>query len=364
MRIAYVVTRADAVGGASIHVRDMARAMREFGHEAMVLVGGEGPVTADLAAAGVPYQPLRFLLRSVHPSRDLRAVGELRTAVRSFRPDLISLHTAKAGWVGRIAATSLGIPALYTPHGWPFGERFGPISRFGFGLLEKSISRHAAAIVCVCQYEKSLAVRQGMTDHGRLRVIHNGVQDVATSLLADPAASPVRLVSVARLEAPKDHRTLLRALSLLQQEQWTLDLVGDGPLEGELKSLTRELGLSERVNFLGYQRDPAGRLACGHVFVLATRSEAFPRSVLEAMRAGLPVVASRVGGIPEAVSQGVEGLLVPPGEIEDLAAALRRLLRAPALRRELGARARRAYESRFRFERMAETTLALYREFA
>jgi glycosyltransferase involved in cell wall biosynthesis len=363
VRIAYVITRADAVGGASIHVRDMARFMREHGHEVMVLVGGVGPVTAQLAAAAVPFLSLRYLLRSVHPFRDLRAVGELQSALRSFRPDLLSLHTAKAGYIGRIAAGGLGIPALYTPHGWPFGERFGPLSRLGFGLLEKAISRHAAAIVCVCRYEKDLALRQGIADGGRLRVIHNGVHDVAPELLARPDAAPARIVSVARLESPKDHRTLLRALALLKSMDWTLDLVGDGPLEEDLTLFARELDLGDRVHFAGYQSDPAKALSRAQVFALATRSEAFPRGILEAMRAGLPVVASQVGGIPEAVSESTGGLLVSPGKPDKLASALGRLLTDAGLRRELGARARRTYESRFRFERMAAETLEVYRQF-
>ena len=125
VRILYVVTRADAVGGASIHVRDMAREMIVRGHAVIVLTGGEGPVTDLLQAAGVPYRPLRSLRRSIHPIRDLLAARELAAAVREFEPDLISVHTAKAGWIGRAVAARLGIPAIYTPHGWSIGDRTG-----------------------------------------------------------------------------------------------------------------------------------------------------------------------------------------------------------------------------------------------
>src|SRR5207302_3734745 len=124
MRIAYVITRADAVGGATIHVRDLARAMRDRGHEALVLVGGRGPVTGQLEAAGVNFRSLRHLRRAINPLRDVLAYREMIAALREFRPHLVSAHTAKAGWIGRAAAARLGIPAVYTPHGWPVAGRF------------------------------------------------------------------------------------------------------------------------------------------------------------------------------------------------------------------------------------------------
>ena len=364
MRIAYVITRADAVGGASVHVRDMARAMLTRGHEVVVFLGGEGPVTEQLASAGVPIRSLRFLLRAIHPVRDLRAVAELAQAAREFKPDLLSLHTAKAGWIGRVVAARLGIPALYTPHGWPFGNRFSPLARFAFRFVERAASKGAAAVVCVCEHEKQLAVRLRVSDAAHLRVIHNGVHDVPPEMLAKPAASPVRIVSVARFAAPKDHDTLLHAMALIRDEPWELDLVGEGPGEPRARSLARTLAIGDRVRFLGYQPEPAAVLARAQIFVLSTRSESFPRSVLEAMRAGLPVVASRVGGVPEAVTDEIHGLLVQPGDPAPLADALSRLLRDYKLRQQLGLEARRCYETRFRFERMAEETVAVYSTFA
>jgi glycosyltransferase involved in cell wall biosynthesis len=364
VRIGYVITRADAVGGASVHVRDMARFMIERGHHAMVFVGGAGPVTEQLAAAGVPFHSLRFLLRSIHPVRDLRAVSELADAIRGFQPDILSLHTAKAGWVGRIIASHMRLPALYTPHGWAFGDRFPLVSRSVFRTIEKAVSRHAAAILCVCEHEKDLAVRLGVAEPGHLRVVHNGVHDIAANFLADPEQDPVRIVSVARFQAPKDHATLLFALAMIRDRPWELDLVGDGPEEGALRRLASRVGIADRIQFLGYRPNPAAELGRAQIFALATRSEGFPRSVLEAMRAGLPVVCSRVGGVPEAITDSVDGLLVPHGDPGALAAALAQLLEDRDLRLQIGLQARRTYEARFRFERMAEELLSVYNEFS
>ena len=360
MRILYVVTRADSVGGASIHVRDIARGMIERGHEALVMTGGEGPVTDQLKAAGVPFHPLLFLRRAVHPIRDVRAVVELAAAVREFGPDLISLHTAKAGWIGRAVASSLKIPAIYTPHGWAVGDRISLLAGRVFGWAERMASRWASAIICVCQYERELALRRRIARQEQLRVVYNGVRDIPSELRARPATNLPRIVSVARLNSPKDHATLLRALAAIRSQPWELHLVGDGPLEGKLRCLAAGLGITECVRFLGYLTDPARTLARAQIFALSSRSEGFPRSVLEAMRAGLPVVASAVGGVPEAVTEGHNGLLVPPGEPAALSAAIGALLSSPELRTRMGLEARRTYESRFRFERMADETEAVY----
>ena len=362
MRIVYVVTRADAVGGATIHVRDLARAMRERGHDASVLVGGCGPVTEELSEAGIPFRSLQFLQRSLHPLRDLRALAEMTAALRELRPDLVSTHTAKAGWIGRAACARLGLPVIYTPHGWSIENRISPRLGPAFTRAERWAARWTSAIVCVCEYEKRLALRKAITSEEKLHVVHNGVRDIPASLRARPEtdAGQVRIVSTARFESPKDHATLLHALAALRERPWVLDLIGDGPLEPAIRLLADALGIADRVRFLGYQREPARVLAGAQLFVLSSRSEAFPRSVLEAMRAGLPVVASDVGGVREAVTDGIEGLLVPPRSPGALSAALESLIAGAARRRGLGAAARAAFESRYHLDRMIEKTTGVY----
>jgi glycosyltransferase involved in cell wall biosynthesis len=360
VRIAYVITRADAVGGASIHVRDLARAMIERGHEAVVLVGGAGPVTDQLAAAGVPFRSLRFLARPVHPLRDARAFLELVSELSRTGPDLVSTHTAKAGWIGRAAAARLGLPALFTPHGWAFGGRMGR-GGMPFALAERAAARWTAGIVCVCEYERELALKERIAGPDRLFVVYNGVSDVPESLRARPGEpGTVRIVSVARLERPKDHPTLLRALAALAAADWELELVGDGPLEPAARVLCSDLGIAGRVRFRGYDADPSAALARAQVFVLSSRSEGFPRSVLEAMRAGLPVIASDVGGVREAVCEGITGRLVPTGDVEALSTALAALISSPQERQRLGAAARHTYENRFRLDRVVGETILLY----
>ncbi len=359
MRIAYVITRGDTVGGATIHVRDLARALLDRGHQPLILAGGSGRATDQFAAAGVPFRSLRHLRRAVNPPRDLLALAELTTALRDFAPDLVSTHTAKAGWLGRAAAHRLGLPALYTPHGWPVAGRFSSVPGRLFTLAERAAARWSDAVVCVCEAEKQVALERCIAPPERLFVIHNGVRDIPPELLACPEREPARLCVVARFERPKDFPTLLRALALLDGG-WTLDLAGEGSLEPEIRRLAAALGIGGRVRFLGYLPDPAALLAQSQIFVLASHSEAFPRTILEAMRAGLPVAATDVGGVGEAVRHRETGLLVPPQNPAALAAALAELRAAPALRRRLADGARARFEECFRLDRTVSHTLSLY----
>jgi glycosyltransferase involved in cell wall biosynthesis len=361
VRIAYVITRADAVGGATIHVRDMAAAMLDRGHDVLVLVGGTGPVTAQLEGVGVPYHSLQHLRRPINPVRDFAALRELTNALGEFRPSLVSTHTAKAGWIGRLAAAEAGIPAVHTPHGWPVSGRFPAPSAAVFAVAERAAARWGGSVICVSESERRIALAKRFAHPGRLYVVHNGVRDVPPEFRASPECEPVRIASVARFEHPKDHATLLVALAALRTRPWSLDLIGDGPTESRMRRLSERLGVAGRVRFRGYQPDPEPVLAAAHMFVLSSRSEAFPRSVLEAMRAGLPVVASDVGGVRESVAHGDTGILVPPEDPQSLAAAIDRLLTAPTVRARLGENGREVFERRFRLEHTVEKTLGVYR---
>jgi glycosyltransferase involved in cell wall biosynthesis len=184
--------------------------------------------------------------------------------------------------------------------------------------------------------------------------------DIPTRLRADPERTPPRLIMVARLGAQKDHTTLLRALAGLRHHPWELDLVGEGPLLGEMKSLAATLGLGARVRFLGQRMDVDQIIAEAQVALLATNWEGFPLSILESMRAGLPVVASSVGGIDEAVCDGETGYLVPRGDVQVLRDRIERLLTDPALRVRMGMNGRTRYEQQFTLDRAVTRTLAVY----
>jgi glycosyltransferase involved in cell wall biosynthesis len=360
MRIVYVVTRSDAIGGANIHVRDFTLAMRAAGHDAIVLVGGEGPVTREFRDKGVPYESLRYLVREIKPADDVRAFWELRRAFERLQPDLVSTHCSKAGLLGRLAARTLGLPVVYTPHGWTFTDGVTRTEAFLYRWLERVAAPFADAIITVAECDRTLAIKERVAPARKVVAIHNGMPDVAPSLRADAGAAFPRMVMVARFEPQKDHRTALRALSTVRDLRWEMEFIGDGPLLESAKEMAGQLGLSERVHFLGARRDVAERLASAQLFLLITNWEGFPRSILEAMRAALPVVASDVDGTRESVIDSQTGFLIPRGDAETLAARLRLLLSDSTLRARMGTAARERYEKHFTARRMFERTIEVY----
>ena len=362
MRIAYVITRSDTIGGAHVHVRDLALCLLTRGQQVTVLVGGEGPFTQELTALGIPYRNLHYLVRPIRPGRDMRGLVELRRQLSALQPDLVSTHSSKAGWLGRLAAKSLGVPVVFTAHGWAFTEGVPEVERRLYALAERLASPFADCIITVSEYDRKLALRHRITSKDKLVTVHNGVPDVAVSLRARTERQPPRLVMVARFEPQKDHLTLLRAMAGLKDLPWELEFIGDGPLLEATRAEATRLGLGKRVRFLGARKDVPERLAEAQIFALISNWEGLPLTVLEAMRAGLPVVASNVGGVAEAVADGDTGFLVPRRNSGVLADRLCKLITDPALRRRLGVQGRIRYERDFTFDRMVDRTFAVYQE--
>lgn len=361
LRIVFLISRADDIGGAQIHVRDLSAALRARGLDALVLAGGDGALADQLRERGVPFHRLRSLSRSVGPLQAVRAVFEIRRLLRELRPDLVSTHSTAAGLLGRIAARTLGMPVLFTAHGWGFTDGRPWSQRIPFWLVEWAAAPLSARIITVCESDLRAATRSHLTRQSRLVAIPNAMPDVGESLRAAPGESPPRVVMVARLTRWKDHPTLLRALAGLGELQWELELIGDGPRRGELDVLATSLGIASRVRFAGFCSDVPIRLAGAQIFVLATKWEGFPRSILEAMRAGLPVITSEVGGVRESVRDGDTGFVVPSGDVAALRDRLRILLAGPEQRVRMGKAGRSWYEERFSLERLVAQTTAVYK---
>jgi glycosyltransferase involved in cell wall biosynthesis len=296
--------------------------------------------------------------------KDLPALVEIVRALRELQPDVVAAHTAKAGLLARLACAMLGLPAVFTPHGWSITNRISRRQGKLFRLVETAASAITSRIINVCEFEAQLAMNHRVAPASKLAVVHNGIPDIGKDLRADTTSQPPRLVMVARMAKPKDHATLLTALSRLKHLPWSLDLCGDGPLEGRIKEQAAQLGIENRIRFLGFRGDTAARLSEAQIFVLASRFEAFPYTILEAMRAGLPVVASSVGGIPEAVVPGRTGLLAPAGDVDALAAHLASLIVDADLRKKIGDGGRERFLAHFSFRDMLEKTLRIYQEIA
>lgn len=356
MKVLYLITLAER-GGGQVHVADLLHGFHQR-FDLALGVGEEGYLTDEARALGIPVHVVPDLVHAIEPARDLRAVGGVLEMIRRHRPSLLHAHTSKAGIVGRVAAKIAGVPSVFTAHTWAFAEGVTRRRRLIGVPSEWAASRMGARVIAVSEANRQAALRYRVVSPDKITVVHNGIPDSVER--ADPGRAGIpTVIMVARFAAQKDQRLLVEALAALNAP-WRLLLVGDGPRRGEVEAVARRLGAGNRVEFLGERTDVSALLAQSSVFALSTNWEGFPLSILEAMRAGLPVVATDVGGNNEAVTHGTTGFLVPHGDREALRGRLDALLRDADLRSRLGAAGRRRFESQFTLEQMLKRTAAVY----
>lgn len=359
MKIAYLITRMDELGGAQIHVRDMSLWMKGQGHEVSVLTGSFGKVTDFLEEQGVKVYEIPDLERAIHPVKDWKAFSQIRDVLKKAKPDLLSCHSSKAGMLGRLAARAEKVKVIFTAHGWAFTDGVPTVQRNIYKVLEKVTGYFSDHIITVSEYDRDLALKNHIVSPDKITAIHNGMPE-RPAVLHAIKDGPTRLMMVARIGPQKDHETLLRALATLKDLSWTLDLVGGGD-DTELRELVIDLGLDERVLFRGERHDVAELLEKeADLYLLISKWEGFPRSILEAMRSSLPVIASNVGGVSEAVVEGQTGYMVPPMNVEKLSYTLRLVIPDKALQNTLGQAGRARFDQNFAFKAMMAKTLAVY----
>ena len=327
--------------------------------EVVVAAYGDGPLRDAAREAGVRFVGLRHVRRALHPGRDLLGLFELMALIRRERPDLVHANSSKAGVLGRLAALLMRVPVrVFTVHGWAFKASSG-LASLVYRWADRLMNPLTSVTICVSERERAAGLAARTCRASGTVVIPNAV-DVAAAPCTRHDNDPPRIVSVGRLAAPKDALTLVRALAAVGPIPFSALLVGDGPDRPAMEAEVRSLNLEDRVELAGSRADVPSLLAAADVFVLSSRSEGAPISILEAMAAGLPVVASDVGGVGELVADGETGLLVPSADPARLAEALRALLPDPGLRRRLGAAGRARAGERFDLPAFRDAHLELY----
>jgi glycosyltransferase involved in cell wall biosynthesis len=357
-RLLYLITRAER-GGAQAHLLDLALGMSEK-FEVEVATGEDGFLTDACRKHGIRCHVVGALEREIKPLEDVRALRALLRLMRTVKPDIVHAHTFKAGFLGRFAAKQLKIPCLYTVHMWPFGRAVPLTWRIAAPICERLAARWCDRIISVSELGAHIAAEHRICRRSKMVSILNGIGDHPARARFDHARIP-SCTMVARFTEFKDHALLLRAFARVPGEA-RLKLVGDGHTQNAAVKLAGQLGIRERVEFKGSRGDVPEILAQSDVFVLASKTETLPISILEAMRAGLPVIASDVGGVSEEVVDGETGLLVRAGSVEELSGALTCLLADKTLRLAMGRAGRKRFEKIFQADAMIDRTRALYEE--
>lgn len=364
VKVLYIITLPD-LGGAQVHLLALATEMQARGHKVAVAVGCEGWLTEKLQEVDIPFFIVRGLVREISPCKDFRALRELRSLLTDWQPELVHCHSSKAGILGRLAAWLSSIPAIFTAHGWAFTEGVAPGKRRIYQGLEAVAGFWARRIICVSEYDRRLGCKLLPMHRKKMVTIYNGIAP-ENSLCAEAAERMLRLVMVARFARPKKQGAVLQALARLRAGtgkcEVTVDFIGDGAELSQAQALTKELSLYETVRFLGNRTDVRSLLPKYDGFLLLSDWEGFPISILEAMREGLPVIASDVGGVKEEVLDGKTGFLIPKG---DISALVEKIRYAAGHRDEffaMGQEGWRVFSENFTTEQMMEQILQIYRE--
>jgi glycosyltransferase involved in cell wall biosynthesis len=367
MKILYVVTGA-GYGGAPVHVLRLIRADIESGHIVGLVTAPQSRIISEAEELGARVFPNSYFVRRVKAVSDIRALWVVLKSVREFDPDLVSAHSTKAGFAARLACAVLRRRVVFTAHGWAFGEERGRLRTRILVLMESLAARVTAKIICVSDHDRHLALRYGVAQPGKLIVIHNGV-DPKPFLDANPVGVRTEfnlgqnrvMTTVGRLAPPKDPLTLLTACRSVKGD-FVLLVVGDGELRSTVECSVSKGGSGHSVVLAGERVDVPEILAASDVFVLSSRKEGLPYTIIEAMVAGLPVVATCVGGVPELVEDGVTGFLVPPGDPAALAEALQKVLDDSELRHGMGHAGREKALREFSLDDMLRKTRRVYEE--
>jgi glycosyltransferase involved in cell wall biosynthesis len=349
-------------GGVEQFVLTFAAGLNAAGVDVVVALFHEALLAERLRTSGVRVQILRF-----GGKYDPRGARELRQLLLRARIDVLHVHGYRATVAGALATAGLPVKLLRTVHGLPepmSSWRGLPrhLRLFANAALERVASVWAAdGLVFV---SRDLQRRTPASRPVKQRVIFNGIDDAQVAVRnrrwAIRGVQPFRLGIVGRLSAVKGHRYALLALARLRHLPLALHVFGAGPLEQEYRTLCATLRLDDRVVFHGFEASMAERFATLDALIIPSLHEGLPYTLLEAMCAGLPVIASRVGGMTEVIESSGGGLLVPPSDDAALARAVERLAGDPDLCARLGARAREEVRRRFLTRHMLKSYLDLY----
>lgn len=358
MKILYIITRS-VFGGAQTHVLDLIKACKENNWDIGLVAFEPGYLLNIVKEMGIPVWIVRTDVNAVQIFTDIRAVFSLSEIIRKFNPDIVHTHSSKAGVLGRMAAWMRRKKSIYTAHGWAFTDGV-EIKRKIFAILvEKIMAKIADRIICVSDYDRNLALQNNIITPERIIVIHNGIREITKSVMHGKNQI-VQCVMVARFASPKDHIKLIESFKNVKNAE--LLLIGDGETIDEAKKFADQIGIIDKIKFLGNRNDVQEYLLNCDIFILISRWEGFPYSILEAMMAGLPVIASNVGGVSEAVVDGQTGVLVDWKNIDILPIKIQQMIDDPNARRSMGELGKSRSIKSFNVTQMTGEVLKIYQQ--
>ena len=380
IRVLRVIARLN-MGGPAIHVTNLAAGLETRGYHTTLVAGslarGEDSMAFLAERLGVTVVDVPELQREISTLHDARSVRRITAIIREQRPHILHTHTAKAGAIARAAALLAGTArppiVVHTFHGHVFKGYFGPGRTAFFRRVERALARRSDVLVAVSPEVRDELVAQRIAPQQKFAVIRLGIPlaerlgdataDLDYRRLYGIPASAFVVGWVGRMTEVKDADAVLEIVKATRERglDAVLVMVGDGPDRDGLEQLAHELGIARSTYFVGYQPEVAGYYRLFDAFLLPSLNEGTPVSAIEALASGTPVVATRVGGVPDVVRDGSDGFLVEPGDVEAAADRLAVLAADAPLRTRLGESGRARVLERYSVARLVDDVDRLYR---
>ena len=337
--------------------------------------GSEGSLIEEVRACDIPLTIVPELVRQISPWKDFRALTMITRSMRKARYTIVHTHSSKAGILGRFAARLAGVPIIiHTVHGWSFHDHMSPLIRRLYIQLERLAASFSNAIVTVSNRDIEEGLAAGIGSRQQYHLIRSAIpldefdpnnfdRNAVREELSIPDDAKV-IGSIGRFSPQKNPLDWIRIAGKINH---TVDnvhflLVGDGPLRSEVEMMLKSEGLWEHTTLTGLRRDVPRMFSVMDIFMLTSLWEGLPRTIPQAMAMGIPVIANRVGGIPEVIQEGVTGHLCQPGEINQPAEVCIYLINHPMKRAEMGRKGRAFIENEFSLDIMIEKISTLYED--
>ncbi len=385
VKVLHIITRL-INGGAQKNTLLTINGLKKEGYDARLAYGftsgDEGELITAAESMGIDLYYIPQMKREISPMNDIRAFLELYKLIKKEGFGIVHTHTSKAGILGRFSARLAGVPVIiHSPHGHIFDPEANirGVSKGIFGIrffvfLERLAARRTDKIITLTKLEIEQHLKAGVGEREKFIAIYSGIEiekflSVGVNAgekkrdLQIPSGVPV-LGTVGRLDSVKGHKFLLDAIPYIKRASQGIKvlIIGDGPLRLDLENQAKRLGVEDNVLFLGMRDDVPELLNCIDVFVLPSLYEGMGRALVEAEAAGVPVVATQVGGVPEVVLDGKTGILIPPKDPARLAEAVILLLKDKDKRISMGIEGRKFVTRLFGTEAMINKVSDLYED--
>ena len=376
-KVLFVITQSEP-GGAQRFILNTVSHLEKDKYEILVAIGNtdNGDLFRALHDIGIPTHRLYHLVRNPNVKQDLKAVSELRKLIKNFRTDILFLNSSKAGFIGSLAARFplkiRGTKVIYRIGGWTFNDPWPSWKRWLWIALEWFSARWKDVIIVNNQHDFDQALKLKIRPRKKIALIYNGIETYKLDLMSRDKArrtlferavnlsgrvfqAEYVIGTIANFYPAKGLEYLVRAAYFFQNnDNVVFFVIGDGQERPGLEALIKELGLEQKVFLLGQIPDAFRYLSAFDVFVLPSVKEGFPWTLIEAMAAKLPVIATDVGAMPEIIDDHKNGLLVKPKDPVGLADKIKEILENDRLRNELGIQAHQTVLFKFELDKMVK----------